>query len=116
MKKEVFESYLRQNKDTSKGEKGSFYVRFCIVDKVLRRVDIGLGTKDKEEALIRAKIAWCSLTACGLVVFLKSKKIYWQNQKDDMVPHGEVGRAVKELPIFRQVPPRSEVEKGKQPE
>lgn len=68
MKIYFIDRYLRQNKDGKNGEPGSYRLRFYYYkNKVFKasRIEFGLGTKDKEEARIRAFVFFKGLYALG---------------------------------------------------
>ena len=59
MKPYDIDKYLRQNRQGKKGKLGTYRLRFYFSpSKVLKpsRIEIGLGTADKNEARIRASI------------------------------------------------------------
>lgn len=74
MKNEILEKFLRQGADTKTGKKGSWCVRLWVGDNVLksRRVELGLGTRDKEEALRRARLVVTAFLACKIAVTNRS--------------------------------------------
>lgn len=71
MKPYDIDKYLRQNKKGKKGKLGAYRLRFYFSpSKVLKpsRIEIGLGTADKNEARIRASIFLRGLYALGYEV------------------------------------------------
>lgn len=71
MKPYDIDKYLRQNKKGKKGKLGTYRLRFYFSpSKVLKpsRIEIGLGTADKNEARIRASIFLRGLYALGYEV------------------------------------------------
>ena len=71
MKTYSVDKYLRQNKTGKKGTPGTYRLRFYFsTSKVLKahRIEVGLGTHDKDEARIRASIFLRGLYAMGYEV------------------------------------------------
>lgn len=71
MKTYPVDKYLRQNKTGKKGTPGTYRLRFYFsTSKVLKahRIEVGLGTADKDEARIRASIFLRGLYAMGYEV------------------------------------------------
>lgn len=71
MKPYDIDKYLRQNPQGKKGSPGTYRLRFYFSpSKVLKpsRIEIGLGTADKNEARIRASIFLRGLYALGYEV------------------------------------------------
>ena len=71
MKPYDIDKYLRQNRQGKKGKLGTYRLRFYFSpSKVLKpsRIEIGLGTADKNEARIRASIFLRGLYALGYEV------------------------------------------------
>ena len=71
MKPYDIDKYLRQNRQGKKGKLGTYRLRFYFSpSKVLKpsRIEIGLGTADKNEARMRASIFLRGLYALGYEV------------------------------------------------
>lgn len=116
MKDSELRKYLRQNKPTKKtGQPGSFYLRMLYCpNPVLKsiRKDIGLGTNEEAEAILRARLL---LRACCVLGARFTSKI-------KIVPKPRIKKEEVKLPSLwdwyasQFLPPPSEVEKGPQPE
>jgi hypothetical protein len=112
------EKYLRQNKARKNGLPGSYSIRLLwLFDKRMapKRIERGLGTNDKVEALERANILLRFIYSLGHAV---SNRIYVS------VPRGRAVKlrkalpdyqsTIQDLPLFSQqwadLPPFAEVE------
>lgn len=112
MKDSELRKYLRQNKPTKKtGQPGSFYLRMLYCpNPVLKsiRKDIGLGTNEEAEAILRARLL---LRACCVLGARFTSKI-------KIVPKPRIKKEEVKLPSLwdwyasQFLPPASEVEKG----
>lgn len=109
MKTEILESYLRQSPDRKNGKKGCWCVRLYVTDNVLksRRIELGLGTSDKAEALTRTRLIVTAFMACK--VFVTNRRVLMELKKGGFVPIEEVGQAL-------YFPPDKKVEKHTTPE
>lgn len=92
MKTYPVDKYLRQNKTGKKGTPGTYRLRFYFsTSKVLKahRIEVGLGTHDKDEARIRALIFFRRLYAMGYevssrITFKDCKQI--THSRTDFIP------------------------------
>ena len=109
MKNEILESYLRQSPDRKNGSKGCWCVRLYVTDNVLksRRIELGLGTNDKAEALARTRLIVTAFMACK--VYVTNRKVLLELKQGGFTPIEEVGQAL-------YFPPEKKVEKHTNPE
>lgn len=99
MKTEILEKYLRQSPCIKPGKKGSWCVRLCVTDNVQksRRIELGLGTNDKAEALARTRLIVTAFMACK--VYVTNRRVLMELKNGGFHPIEKVGESLISPPL-----------------
>lgn len=94
----ILEKYLRQQPCLKPGKLGSWCVRLCVTDNVQksRRIELGLGTSDKQEALARTRLIVMAFMACR--IYVTNRRVLMELKNGGFTPIELVGQDLISTP------------------